>query len=85
MAMELSEAREGIVNSLGPRPEDLSPAFIDQLRRQGVVVVGCTANRTWDDALESIENFQMVESIVGDHPHAYIVRSAADLDRGRSL
>lgn len=71
-----------VVNCLGaPWPEDLSPAFIDQLRAQGVAVVGCTANLTWDDTLESIENFEMVKAIARDHPHAYIVRSADDLDR----
>jgi membrane dipeptidase len=84
MAMEFHEAQEGIVNCLGaPWPEDLSPALIDQLRGQGVAVVGCTANLTWDDALESIENFEMVKAIVRDHPHAYVLRSAADLDRHR--
>ena len=36
-----------IVNCLGtPRPEDLSPALIDQLHAQGVGIVGCTANLT---------------------------------------
>ncbi len=76
------EHQNGIVNCLGaPWPEDLSPAFIDQLRDQGVSVVGCTANLTWDDTLESIENFERVKAIVRAHPHAYIVRSAPDLDR----
>ena len=71
-----------IINCLGaPWPEDLSSSFLDQLRGQGVKVVGCTANLTWDDTLESIENFEAVKSIVRDHPHAYILRSAADLDR----
>jgi microsomal dipeptidase-like Zn-dependent dipeptidase len=74
--------REGVVNCLGaPWPEDLSPAFIDQLREQGVVVVGCTANETWDDTLESLENFATVKAIVRAHPHAYLVRRVADLDR----
>lgn len=80
--MSLPEQHSGIVNCLGaPWPEDLSPAFIDQLREQGVLVVGCTANLTWDDALESIESFEAVKAIVRGHPHAYILRSAADLDR----
>ena len=75
-------SHETIVNCLGaPWPEDLSPAFIDQLRGQGVGIVGCTANLTWDDTLESIENFEAVKSMVREHPHAYIVRSAADLER----
>jgi hypothetical protein len=60
-----------IVNCLGaPWPEDLSPSFLDQLREQGVAIVGCTANLTWDDTLESIENFEMVKSIVRDHSYA---------------
>ena len=44
-------------------------------------MVGCTANLTWDDTLESIENFEIVKSIVREHPQAYILRSVADLDR----
>ncbi len=73
---------EGIVNCLGaPWPEDLTPAFIDQLRAQGVAVVGCTANETWDDTIESLENFANVKATVRAHPHAYLVRSVADLER----
>ena len=75
------DAQEPIVNCLGaPWPEDLSPAFLDQLHAQGVRVVGCTANLTWDDTLESIENFEQVKAVVRSHPRAYIVRQAADLD-----
>jgi membrane dipeptidase len=80
--MSTTSLQRTIVNCLGaPWPEDLSPAFIDQLRGQGVGIVGCTANLTWDDTLESIENFEMVKSIVREHPDAYIVRSAAELER----
>ncbi|HLN84939.1 MAG TPA: hypothetical protein VK200_00710 [Candidatus Limnocylindrales bacterium] len=46
--MNAVSIQQGMVNCLGaPWPEDLSPAFIDQLREQGVVVVGCSANETW--------------------------------------
>jgi membrane dipeptidase len=83
--MDTAIPNETIVNCLGaPWPEDLSPAFIDQLRGQGVSVVGCTANLTWDDTLESIENFEHVKDVVRQHPHAYIVRSAPDLERGEN-
>ena len=79
--MSLSEHQSGIVNCLGaPWPEDLSAAFIDQLREQGVGVVGCTANLTWDDTIESIENFETVKATVRGHSHAYLLRNAADLD-----
>jgi membrane dipeptidase len=72
----------GIVNCLGaPWPEDLSAVFIDRLCSQGVAVVGCTANETWDETVESIENFEMVKGIVRSHPDAYVIRSAADMDR----
>ena len=75
-------AQEPIVNCLGaPWPEDLSRAFLDRLRGQGVAVVGCTANLTWDDTLESIENFETIKAIVRDHGNSYIIRTAADLDR----
>ena len=71
-----------IVNCLGaPWLEDLSVSFIDQLLGQGVAVVGCTGNLTWDDTLESIENFEIVKSTVREHPRAYILRRVADLDR----
>ena len=80
--MSTSEANSGVVNCLGaPWPEDLSAAFIDQLRGQGVAVVGCTGNLTWDDTLESIENFEIVKAIVREHPRAYILRGVAELDR----
>lgn len=83
--MSTSELQSGVVNCLGaPWPEDLSPAFIDQLRGQGVGVVGCTGNLTWDDTLESIENFEAVKAIIRDHPHAYVLRNAANLDRGEN-
>ena len=79
--MSKSAAQMRVVNCLGaPWPEDLSAPFIDQLVSQGVAVVGCTANLTWDDTLESIENFEIVKSIVREHPQAYILRRAADLD-----
>jgi membrane dipeptidase len=80
--MSTTASREMIVNCLGaPWPEDLSAAFIDQLLVQGVGVVGCTANLTWDDTLESIENFEMVKAVVRDHARAYLLCEAVDLDR----
>ena len=83
--METTTVQHGIVNCLGaPWPEDLSPAFIDQIHNQGVAVVGCTANLTWDDTLESIESSETVKSIVRAHPCAYILRSVNDLDRAEN-
>ena len=80
--MSTTSLQQTIVNCLGaPWPEDLSPSFLDRLREQGVGIVGCTANLTWDDTLESIENVEAVKAIVREHPHAYILRSAAELDR----
>jgi membrane dipeptidase len=80
--MDAAVVSQGAVNCLGaPWPEDLTAAFIDELRDQGITVVGCTANETWDDTIESLENFESVKAIVRAHPHAYLVRSAADLDR----
>ena len=82
LLMSTSAFNGGVVNCLGaPWPEDLSTAFIDQLLGQDVAVVGCTANLTWDDTIESIENFEIVKAIVREHPQAYILRSGADLDR----
>jgi uncharacterized NAD(P)/FAD-binding protein YdhS len=64
MNMESVAPYNMVVNCLGaPWPEDLSQSFLDQLREQGVAIVGCTANLTWDDTLESIENFEAVKSI----------------------
>ena len=83
--MSKSAVQTSAVNCLGaPWPEDLSAPFIDQLIGQGVAVVGCTANLTWDDTLESIENFEIVKAIVGEHPQAYILRSAVDLERSEN-
>lgn len=83
--MSTSELPSGVVNCLGaPWPEDLSAGFIDRMRDQGVSVVGCTGNLTWDDTLESIENFEIVKAIVREHPGAYILRSVADLDDGEN-
>jgi membrane dipeptidase len=80
--METATVQQGIVNCLGaPWPEDLSPAFLDRLYNQGVRVVGCTANLTWDDTLESIEGFETVKSLVCGHPQAYILRGVDDLNR----
>ena len=77
-----AETERPIVNCLGaPWPEDLSPAFLDQLHAQGVAVVGCTANLTWDDTLESIENFETIKATVRNHPDSYIIRTAADIGR----
>ena len=68
LLMSTSAFNGGVVNCLGaPWPEDLSAPFIDQLLGQDVAVVGCTANLTWDDTLESIENFEIVKAIVRDH------------------
>jgi membrane dipeptidase len=80
--MDAAASNEAIVNCLGaPWPEDLSPDFIDRLLGQGVSVVGCTANLTWDDTLESIENFEQVKAVVRGHPRAFLLRSAGDLER----
>ena len=85
LLMSTSAFNGGVVNCLGaPWPEDLSAPFIDQLLGQDVAVVGCTANLTWDDTIESIENFEIVKAIVREHPQAYILRSGADLDREES-
>lgn len=83
--MNLLENQNGIVNCLGaPWPEDLSLAFLDRLHSQGVRVVGCTANLTWDDTLESIEGFETVKAIVRAHSRAYILRGVNDLDQAEN-
>lgn len=61
--------------------EDLSTAFLDECLALGIGIVGCTANDTWDDTLESMENLQTVKRIVESHPQAYIIRSQADLEQ----
>lgn len=62
--------------------EDLSTELLDQCLALGVGVVGCTANDTWDDTLETMENLQSVKRIVEAHPQAFILRSAADIQPG---
>jgi microsomal dipeptidase-like Zn-dependent dipeptidase len=60
--------------------EDLSPELLDQCLDVGIGIVGCTANDTWDDTLETMENLQSVKRTVERHPNAYILRSSAQLD-----
>jgi membrane dipeptidase len=49
----------------------------------GIGVVGCTANDTWDDTLEAMENLQTVKRVVEGHGRSYVVTSKADLETGR--
>jgi membrane dipeptidase len=71
-----------IVNPVGASWfEDLSAEFLDESHALGIGVVGCTANDTWDDTLETMENLQSVKRIVESHPHAYIVRSGDEIGR----
>ena len=73
------------VNAIGPSWfEDLSAGFLDECLDLGIGVVGCTANDTWDDTLETIENLQSVKQIVREQGHAYIVERKADLEKGKS-
>ena len=59
--------------------EDLSTSFIDECIALGVGVVGCTANDTWDDTLETMENLQSVKRLIDAHPNAFALQSRADL------
>src|SRR5260370_14673874 len=60
--------------------EDLSHVLLDECLSLGVGIVGCTANETWDDALESIENLQSVKELIRLHGRAYVVQSKSDLE-----
>ena len=72
----------GTVNPVGASWfEDLSPSFLDECLALGIAVVGCTANDTWDDTLETMENLQTVKRIVESHPQAFIIRSRADIEQ----
>jgi microsomal dipeptidase-like Zn-dependent dipeptidase len=72
-----------IVNGVGAAWfEDLSPAFLDECVSLGIAVVGCTANETWDDTLESIENLQTIKQTVKDHERAYVIENKDDLEKG---
>lgn len=69
-----------VVNPVGASWfEDLSPAFLDECIAIGVGLVGCTANDTWDDTLETMENLQTVKRVVESHSNAFIVSQRADL------
>ncbi|MDH6169987.1 microsomal dipeptidase-like Zn-dependent dipeptidase [Variovorax boronicumulans] len=59
--------------------EDLTSEFLDECIGNGTGLVGCTANDTWDDTLETMENLQTVKRIVEGHPNAFIVRNRSDL------
>lgn len=76
--------RTPLVNAIGASWfEDLSTDFLDECLTLGMGVVGCTANDTWDDTLESIENLQTVKQVVEEHGNAYVVTRKGDLERGR--
>lgn len=71
-----------IVNPVGASWfEDLSSDFLDESTAIGMGLVGCTANDTWDDTLETMENLQTVKRVVEAHPNAFLVSSQADLSR----
>ena len=73
--------RVTIVNPLGAQfYEDLSPEFLDECIELGIGVVGCTADLTWDDTLEAMENLQSVKRVIEGHPNAYVLRSRAELE-----
>ena len=59
--------------------EDLSSGFLDECLALGIGVAGCTANDTWDDTLETMENLQSVKRVIESHPNAFVVQSQADL------
>jgi membrane dipeptidase len=72
------------VNAIGASWfEDLTPAFLDECLTLGIGVVGCTANDTWDDTLEAMENLQTVKRVIDGHGRSYVVTSKADLEGGR--
>ena len=74
-----------IISGLGPSWfEDLSNDFLNECLDIGIGVVGCTANDTWDDTLETMENLQTVKKIVREHGHSYIVENKATLEVGIS-
>ncbi|VTU45479.1 Membrane dipeptidase (Peptidase family M19) (plasmid) [Variovorax sp. SRS16] len=71
-----------IVNAVGASWfEDLSSAFMDECIGLGVTLAGCTANDTWDDTLEAMENLQTVKRVVESHAGAFIVQGREDLGR----
>ncbi|VTU45076.1 dipeptidase [Variovorax sp. PBL-E5] len=71
-----------IVNAVGASWfEDLSSAFLDECIGLGVTLAGCTANDTWDDTLEAMENLQTVKRVVESHAGAFIVQGREDLAR----
>ena len=65
--MDMLAGKKPIVNGVGAAWfEDLSESFLDDCVDLGVAAVGCTANDTWDDTLESMENLQSVKRVVAE-------------------
>ena len=78
--MQSSPANASVVNPVGASWfEDLTPDFLTECVDTGIGLVGCTANDTWDDTVETMENLQTVKRIVEAHPNAFIVRQRSDL------
>ena len=81
--MDMLVETKPIVNGVGASWfEDLSEGFLDECLDLGVAAVGCTANDTWDDTLESMENLQSVKRIAEDHERAYVIETQSDLKAG---
>ncbi|MFM0504981.1 dipeptidase [Paraburkholderia caffeinilytica] len=59
--------------------EDLTPELLDKCVELGVGVIGCTANDTWDDTLECMENLQTVKRVIENYPNASIITRREDL------
>jgi microsomal dipeptidase-like Zn-dependent dipeptidase len=83
MSAILESKATSTVNAIGASWfEDLSPAFLDECLTLGIGLVGCTANDTWDDTLEAMENLQTVKRVIEDHGRSYIVAGKSDLESG---
>ena len=70
-----------VVNPVGASWfEDLTCELLDECIGLGIGVVGCTANDTWDDTLETMENLQTVKAVVRSQPHAYVLERGDQLE-----
>jgi membrane dipeptidase len=81
----LVNARPTVVNTIGASwYEDLTDTLLDECLSLGVDIIGCTANETWDDTLESMANLQSVKELIRRHGKAYVVQSKSDLENSQN-
>lgn len=69
-----------VVNCVAaPVFNNLTHELINDSLETGVHVVGVTAQESWGDTAETVENLQLVKEVVRTHGRAYILQNKSDM------